>query len=124
MEPCYTRTRPYEPTQRAADGNYYCKQCNALLSGRRTAYCSRACEDLYRIPRDWNFARHLARRRDKYKCVRCAARGTHEVDHILPVSEGGGGCGLDNLRTLCVCCHRHETRKLAARRAEQRKGAR
>ena len=28
-----------------------------------------------------------------------------QADHILPVSEGGGGCGLENLRTLCVPCH-------------------
>ena len=28
-----------------------------------------------------------------------------QADHILAVSEGGGGCGLENLRTLCVPCH-------------------
>lgn len=27
------------------------------------------------------------------------------ADHINAVSEGGGGCNLDNLRTLCVPCH-------------------
>lgn len=27
------------------------------------------------------------------------------ADHINPVVEGGGGCDLDNLRTLCVPCH-------------------
>jgi len=40
-----------------------------------------------------------------------------EVDHTIPVVEGGGSCGLDNLRTLCIFCHRKETKKLAARRA-------
>lgn len=35
------------------------------------------------------------------------------VDHILPVSEGGGACGLDNLRTLCKPCHAEVTRDLA-----------
>ena len=38
-----------------------------------------------------------------------------EADHILPVAEGGGSSGLDNLRTLCRGCHAGETRKLLAR---------
>ena len=42
-----------------------------------------------------------------------------EMDHIVPVVEGGGSCGLDNLRTLCVACHRKETAKLAKRRAKR-----
>lgn len=29
-----------------------------------------------------------------------------DVDHILPVAKGGGSSGLDNLRTLCLSCHR------------------
>lgn len=28
-----------------------------------------------------------------------------DVDHVLPVHAGGGGCGLDNLRLLCPACH-------------------
>jgi 5-methylcytosine-specific restriction enzyme A len=40
-----------------------------------------------------------------------------EADHIVPVVEGGGCCGLDNLRTLCIMCHKAETKALAARRA-------
>jgi 5-methylcytosine-specific restriction endonuclease McrA len=44
-----------------------------------------------------------------------------DMDHVVPVVEGGGGCGLDNLRTLCIPCHRAETRALAARRAELRR---
>ena len=42
------------------------------------------------------------------------------ADHIVPVCEGGGECGLDNLRTLCVKCHKKETAKLAAKRAASR----
>jgi 5-methylcytosine-specific restriction endonuclease McrA len=35
--------------------------------------------------------------------------------------EGGGGCGLENYRTLCRPCHKDETAKLAARRARERR---
>ncbi len=35
-----------------------------------------------------------------------------EIDHIVAVAEGGGGCGLDNLRTLCRRCHRVESAAL------------
>jgi len=38
-----------------------------------------------------------------------------QVDHIRAVAEGGGGCGLENLRTLCVPCHLTETDKLRGR---------
>lgn len=38
-----------------------------------------------------------------------------QADHIKAVAEGGGGCGLENLRTLCVPCHSEETEKLRGR---------
>jgi len=44
-----------------------------------------------------------------------------EADHIIPVVEGGGKCGLENLRTLCRRCHAQATRELAARRAALRR---
>ena len=44
-----------------------------------------------------------------------------DADHILPVVEGGGECTIDNIRTLCIPCHRQATRELAGRRAERRR---
>ena len=38
-----------------------------------------------------------------------------DADHILPVIEGGGECDLDNLRTLCLHCHRVTTAALRQR---------
>lgn len=32
-----------------------------------------------------------------------------EMDHTIPVEDGGGCCGLDNLQTLCVPCHKKKT---------------
>ena len=44
-----------------------------------------------------------------------ARRSLWDADHILPVAEGGGQCDLDNLRTLCLLCHREATAQLRAR---------
>jgi len=49
------------------------------------------------------------------------SRAWWECHHKLAVIEGGGGCGLDNLETLCVVCHKKETKELAARRKLTRK---
>lgn len=48
----------------------------------------------------------------------------YELDHIVPVVEGGGAGGVDNLRTLCWICHKEETKKLAARSGERLRNAR
>lgn len=38
-----------------------------------------------------------------------------DADHVLPVCEGGGECDLENLRTLCLACHRDVTWQLLRR---------
>ncbi len=40
------------------------------------------------------------------------------ADHIVPVIEGGGLCGLEGFQTLCIPCHKLETAKLAKRRSK------
>lgn len=47
-------------------------------------------------------------------------RSFWEADHVVPVVEGGGLCGLENLRTLCRPCHRAATGALRARIAASR----
>ena len=37
------------------------------------------------------------------------------MDHRIAVTEGGGSCGMGNVRTLCLSCHRRETRALHQR---------
>lgn len=44
-----------------------------------------------------------------------ARRSLWDADHIVPVAEGGGQCDLENLRTLCLPCHREETARLRLR---------
>jgi 5-methylcytosine-specific restriction protein A len=50
------------------------------------------------------------------------ARRLWEMDHTTPVVEGGGSCGLDNLRTLCWQCHRTATGLLRRRLADKKRG--
>jgi len=40
-----------------------------------------------------------------------------DADHIVPVVEGGGECDLENIRTLCIRCHREVTAELRERRS-------
>lgn len=47
--------------------------------------------------------------------------GLWDMDHTVPVIEGGGSCGLENLRTLCLRCHWQQTRTLGRRRSQRRK---
>lgn len=49
-------------------------------------------------------------------------RSWWEADHIVPLIEGGDH-SAENLRTLCIWCHRGETANLATRRATARKAA-
>ena len=43
-----------------------------------------------------------------------------ETHHIKAFVEGGGVCGLDNYRTLCIWCHKAETADLLKRRSRDR----
>jgi 5-methylcytosine-specific restriction endonuclease McrA len=67
---------------------------------------------------DWaNFALSCWLATGRGRSIRLGHTGSHlwEMDHILPVAEGGGACGLDNLRTLCRPCHRRATGELRRR---------
>ena len=46
-----------------------------------------------------------------------------QADHIIPVAEGGGLCGLENMRTLCTFCHATVSNEQAARGAKRRRDA-
>src|SRR5690348_4241457 len=49
-----------------------------------------------------------------------AARPRWEADHIVPVADGGGECGLDNYRLLCRACHLQVTLAWRAQRHSSR----
>lgn len=67
------------------------------------------------------FTRRLMRKYMSSEKRWTAGRSTGwDADHIIPVCEGGGNCGIENFRTLCHPCHKEETAKLAKRRAKNR----
>ena len=97
--------------KRNSEGKYICKVCGVLCPKRRQSYCSDEC---------WHrnspsIMRNKVWRRDNGVCAMCGLdtktvqRNGHyygvnhrwEADHIVPVSEGGGLCGLEGYRTLC-----------------------
>ncbi|MGW0087840.1 HNH endonuclease [Streptomyces sp. NPDC003328] len=55
--------------------------------------------------RAWDRAiRPRALARDGFACVQCGAHEGLEVDHVVPVAQGGTWT-LDNAQTLCEPCH-------------------
>lgn len=92
-----------------------CLDCGALSQKSRCA----ACTAIRRRPRDqrnnaarggngwaWQRTRRAVLERDGYRCVACGAAGVRfEVDHIVPLANGGTNEPV-NLRTLCISCHR------------------
>lgn len=64
-----------------------------------------------RSPR-WKALRLAALRRDKFRCVKCSARGRLEVDHIISVRDAPDRAfDLANLQSLCPKCHGSKTRR-------------
>ncbi len=64
--------------------------------------------------------RWLARRIGRDPGKRGSRYSFWDADHAVPLIEGGEHT-RENLRTLCIWCHRDETAKLAGRRADGRR---
>lgn len=105
----------------------FCCWCGKPLPpppSRRTSWCSDTCVKEY-LSFKPAALRKACFERDQGFCRLCRrdlgiTGEPYEADHKIPVVEGGLNC-LANLRTLCLPCHRGETRKLAARRAKSRR---
>lgn len=80
------------------------------------------CVHEWRLRTDGNYIRHSVEARDAKVCALCSRVDPKwEADHIVPVVEGGGGCGLEGYRTLCRPCHVQVTRELRARLSTAKK---
>jgi len=53
--------------------------------------------------------------RDGDACVDCGRVYDLEIDHVIPLSEGGSNLDL-NLQTLCKSCHKLKSNKEAQKR--------
>lgn len=100
----------------------HCKECGAELKHKRGKFCRGGeCAETYFIRFDWTRLRPFVLKRDENKCVLCGREGTQfargatsdrpalEVDHIIPISDGGDQFDPDNCRTLCQPCHKRVT---------------
>ena len=185
----YLRTAPFDEHRKAhkkAHGTCgkICRWCGGQITGRRTSWCSNACDAefsfrlsspryavgqrdngvcalcgldvpalqdaiegmrvFYALFGVCRKVRHIDRDRisgssgDTYwarrpqiemdhgvlcECPACqwkAKKVWWEADHIVPVAEGGGCCGLEGYRTLCFDCHLVVTKELRQRLKEKK----
>lgn len=93
------------------------------------ALCGRDCaaleQELWRLrERRWQSDQDMERYQARLRELALSPYQLHvwEADHIVPVAEGGGECGLENIRTLCIWCHRKVTAELRRRLADRRAG--
>lgn len=69
----------------------------------------------------WMATRRRIMQRDKFTCQCCGiVRMDNEVDHRVPLEQGGAADEDGNLWVLCIECHKAKTRKEAQERAGKR----
>jgi 5-methylcytosine-specific restriction protein A len=84
---------------------------------RDKGICARCAIDTTAAARKLRYSRG-SRRQEMLRDwgLRTASRRSlWDADHIVPVKEGGGECDVDNIRTLCLRCHRGVTAELRER---------
>lgn len=95
----------------------YCRGCNVILEGRRTAWCANECHRAFELNHIWDEARKYVLSKARHTCERkgCKVKTDLQVNHIDPVVGQGyhPSCyhHLDNLEALCRPHHQLETNK-------------
>ena len=107
------------PTKKDELG-WHCRKCGVVLTGRKTAWCSKACLKAVLLLVEWNYIRKCILRRDKWTCVLCGACAK-QVDHIQELADGWSFSDFSNLRSLCSPCHKAKTQLMRKARAERKK---
>lgn len=110
-----------------------CRWCNGPIAPPRRTFCGDPCVHEWRLRSDSSYVREQVWKHEGGICRRCGvnvgaeerrwrrarppltdrrarrawrrSRPRWEADHIVPVADGGGLCGLDNYRLLCRACH-------------------
>ncbi|HEX4770969.1 MAG TPA: HNH endonuclease signature motif containing protein [Bryobacteraceae bacterium] len=120
------------------NGRCLCRWCNLEVPPGRLTFCSAWCVEEWKLRSSPAHLRERVFERDRGICAACGLdcvseyarirrlrgaakanailswqlrgrKSLWDADHILPVSQGGGECDLDNMRTLCLKCHRART---------------
>jgi len=113
-----------------------CRWCGIAVPRGRFTFCSPACVHEWKLRTNPGYLREQVFARDRGVCALCGLdtealrknkrkldfnarrqfeqewgprRHLWDADHIIPVAGGGGECGLSNMRTLCLKCHRART---------------
>ena len=55
--------------------------------------------------RRWRLVRRRILERDGWRCSTCGRASRLEVDHRIPITDGGAPWHPDNLQALCRGCH-------------------
>jgi hypothetical protein len=104
---------PKQPDGVGPNGRKFCRcGCGQEVGPRRSSWHSNECFKKIRAKHDWGFLRQEVFKRDDYTCRMCGSKDNGcECDHSIPMIQGGTH-DMDNLRTLCVTCHKIETKRL------------
>lgn len=115
------------------DGTCACG-CGTKLKGRQTRWSSEKCQKfpvyiLKILIGDLQLIRGIMQYFHPYECCECHcepyviesnfASGI-QVDHIVSIKDGGGGCWLGNYRFICHKCHSKKTAKDHHTRKQQK----
>ncbi|MFC5144280.1 HNH endonuclease [Streptomyces aureoversilis] len=111
---------PTSPPTRCSEGG-----CHELTTtGRCDAHTRKAWANPSKAWRAGSTRQHrrwrAARLAEEPECRRCGATKDLQVDHIVPLSEGGSRWDPANAQTLCATCHEVKSAEDRRRRTRER----
>jgi hypothetical protein len=100
-----------------------CSNCGKVLIGRQQYYCSTACSLDFFTNHNWNAFRTVVIGERNKRCEECGysqcdacrmngqCRSKHcsaglDLHHIIRIADGGEVCNRNNVKALCVPCHK------------------
>lgn len=119
------KLKGYVRSKENARANRTCAFCGTPIYDKRKIFCNFRCRrGFHRKYRfyviTWRQIRYRVFRRDAWTCVKCNRRRAREVDHIVPLADGGSEFELDNCQSLCRACHLEKTiREMRVRRERE-----
>lgn len=93
--PGFARCVEHAKQHNSEQNKYYAERTTGKVTG------------LYK-GKKWQGTRRAILRRDRYTCQACKRFG-NEVDHVVPLADGGKPYAPSNLQTLCKPCHSRKT---------------